>query len=169
MVRIDIMTDSDKNELTRAPGYYKKYKRSEILRIDKSHPYYRTSNKGNISEPRLIMAEHLGRNLTKDDIVYLKDGDVKNTAIDNLIVLTKREYFNIQTCARLEKARDRIISKISVYRQRIIDSGIDPAALDVGSTVAIDDPEGRWRQLDRDREAKDRSRRSSRGEIGEYM
>ena len=160
MVIVDEMTDNDKKELTRAPSYYNRYKRSKILRVDKDHPYYRTSNKGNISEPRLIMATHLGRNLTKDDIVYRKNEDLTNNAVDNFVVLTKREYFNIQTCARLERFRDRIISKISVYKQRIIDSGIDP------TTLVKEDPTGRWREVDRDREAAERSRRG-RGEYEE--
>lgn len=143
--------------LIRPPDYYSKGKRSRIVRIGKDHPYYRTSNKGNISEPRLIMAIHLGRNLTKDDIVYRKNDDYDDNAVDNLIVLTKREFFNIQSCARLERARDRIISKISVYKQRIIDSGIDPV------TLIKDDANGRWREVDRDREAYERSRRYSTG------
>ena len=67
-------------ELITKPYYYKS-SRSKVIRISKDHPFYRTSNKGNISEPRLIMANHLGRNLTKDDIVYLKDGDKSNTSI----------------------------------------------------------------------------------------
>lgn len=149
------------DDLTKAlispPDYYSKGKRSRIVRIGKDHPYYRTSNKGNISEPRLIMAIHLGRNLTRDDIVYRKNDDYDDNAVDNLIVLTKREFFNIQTCVRLERARDRIISKISVYKQRIIDSGIDPI------TLIKDDPDGRWREVDRDREAYERSRRYSTG------
>ena len=160
MVEVDKMTDEDKKELNRPPAYYNKSNRSKILRINKDHPYYRTSNKGNISEPRLIMAIHLGRNLTNDDIVYHRDNNVNNNDISNLIVLTKREYVNIHTCARLERFRDRINSKISVYKQRIIDSGIDPI------TLVKDDPNGRWREVDRDREAADRSRRG-RGEYEE--
>ncbi len=160
MVEVDKMTDKDKKELNRPPGYYSKGERSRVIRVNKDHPYYRTSNKGNISEPRLIMAEHLGRNLTNDDIVYIKDGDHSNMSVDNLVVLTKREYHNIQTCARLERAVERINSKISVYKQRIIDSGIDPV------TLTKDNPDARYREVDRDREAYDRSRRY-RGEVEE--
>lgn len=140
------------DELIRRPSYYSKGERSKVVRIDRDHPYYRTSNKGSISEPRLIMAEHLGRNLTKDDIVYLKDGDHSNNSVDNMIVLTKREYHNIQSCARLERARDRIISKIAVYKQRITDSGIDP------DTLTREASTDRCREVDRDKEAYDRGR-----------
>ena len=159
MADADKLTDNDKDKLTRPPGYYSKGERSKIIRITKDHPFYRTSNKGNVSEPRLIMAKYLNRNLTKDDVVYHKDGDKDNNDISNLIVLTRREYHNIQSCARLERARARIDSKISVYKQRIIDSGIDP------DTLSKDDTSGRWREVDRDREAYDRSRH--RGEVEE--
>ena len=158
MGEVSELTDSDKKELIRMPSYYRgSKKRSRVVRIGKDHPYYRTSNKGNISEPRLIMAEHLGRNLTRDDIVYLKDGNVDNKEINNLVVLTKREYHNIQSCVRLEIARERISSKISVYKQRIIDSGIDPV------TLCKTNPDDRFRGVDRDKEAYERGRRG-RGE-----
>ena len=143
------------DELIRRPSYYSKGERSRIVRIDRDHPYYRTSNKGSISEPRLVMATHLGRNLTKDDIVYHKNGDYNDNEIANLIVLTKREYHNIQSCARLERARDRIISKIAVYKQHITDCGIDP------DTLTREINTDRCREVDRDKEAHDRSRHRS--------
>ena len=155
MVETAKLSDEDMKALNRPPGYYSKGERSRILRVDKDHPYYRTSNKGNVSEPRLIMAEHLGRNLTNNDIVYHRDGNKDNNEVSNLVILTKREYHNIQSCARLERAVARINSKISVYKQRIIDAGID------STTLVKDDPEGRWREVDRDREAFERSRRYS--------
>lgn len=144
--------DSIGKALTRLPAYYDKGERSMIVHIGKDHPYYHTSNKGAISVARLIMAQHLGRNLTKDDIVYHKDEDKDNNDISNLIVLTKREYHNIQTHARLKRTLERVSSKVSIYRQRIIDSGIDP------DTLNKEDSDGRWREVDRDREAYERSR-----------
>ncbi len=150
------------DELTRPPDYYSKSKRSKIVRIDKDHPYYHTSNKGNISEPRLIMAIHLGRNLTRDDIVYRKNDDYNDNVTENFIVLTRREFATIRDWIRLKKQRARIDSKISVYEQYIIDSGIDPI------TLTKDNPNDRYREVDKDREAYDRSRRYSRGEAGEY-
>ena len=49
--------------------YGREYNRCRVLSIPKNHKYYESSNKGNIAESRLLMAEHLERNLTKDDIV----------------------------------------------------------------------------------------------------
>lgn len=146
--------------LAKPPSYYNKGIRSRIIRIDKDHPYYRTSNKGNISEPRLIMATHLGRNLTKDDIVYRKSDNYDDNSVDNFIILTRREFATIRDWKRLNKQRDRITSKISVYEQYMADYGIDP------TTLTKSDPDGRWREVDRDREAFDRSRQH-RGESEE--
>ena len=146
--------------LVTMPSYYSKGKRSRVVRIGTDHPYYRTSNKGNISEPRLIMATHLGRNLTKDDIVYRKNDDYDNNAVDNLMVLTRREFATIRDWKRLKLLGARIASKISVYEQYIIDSGIDPITLERSNT------NDRQREVDRDREAYERSRRY-RGEVEE--
>ena len=147
-------------ELVTKPDYYKKDKRSRIVNINRDHPYYHTSNKGNISEPRLIMAEHLGRNLTKDDIVYHKDDDCNNNEVSNLIVLTRREFATIRDWKRLKNLKDRIISKISIYEQYIADANIDIA------TLSRSDRTGRYWEVDRDRESYERSRRY-RGEIEE--
>jgi len=139
-------------ELTIPPSYYGKSGRSRVIRINKDHPFYRTSNKGNISEPRLIMATHLGRNLTRDNIVYHKDDDNSNNEIGNLVVLTRREFATVRDWRRLKKARERISSKISIYEQYMADAGIDP------TTLTKDSPDDRYREVDRDREAYDRSR-----------
>lgn len=133
--------------------------RNKMVRINRDHPYYRTSNKGSISEPRLVMATHLGRNLTKDDNVYRKSDDYDDNSPDNLIVLSLKQFAAARERKRYKKLLARIASYISVYEQRLLDSGIEPATLDAGTTLGIDDPDGRWRQLDRDREAFDRSRR----------
>ena len=140
-------------ELITKPDYYKITKRSKILRIDRDHPYYRTSNKGNISEARLVLAEHLGRNLTKDDIVYHKDENCDNNETDNLVCLTRREFTTIRDWRRLKKLKDRIISKISIYEGYIADAGIDLV------TLSRSDTTGRYREVDRDRESYERSRR----------
>ncbi len=143
-------------ELVKRPGYYKA-KRSKIVRIRKDHPFYRTSNKGNISESRLTMAIHLDRNLTKDDIVYIKDSNQSNISVDNLIVLTRREFATIRDLRRLKIMQVRLESKISVYEKYMIDAGIDPVTLNrSNSTIS-----SRYREVDRDREAYGRGRRSS--------
>ena len=117
-------------ELTKQPDYYTKQSRCRIVRIAKNHPYYRTSNNGNISEARLIMAMHLHRNLTKDDIVYFKDGDHSNVTITNLIVLTRREFCTVRELKRFRLLRDRLNSNISTYERYLAEAGIDPSTFD---------------------------------------
>ena len=128
-------------------------RRSRIVRISKEHPYYRTSNKGNIAEPRLIMAERLGRNLTSGEIVYVKDGNYDNTSADNLIILTRRESSIISGWKRLKERRLRLDSEIAIAERLITESRIDIATLD----RCEDD--GRYGEVDRDRETYERSRR----------
>lgn len=140
-------------ELIRLPNYYNKDNRSKIVRISRDHPFYRTSNRGNISEPRLIMAIHLGRNLTRDDIVYHKNDDNSDNELDNLIIVTRREFATIRDWKRLKKMKARIESQISVYEQYMIDAGIDSVTLT--RSFAND----RYREVDRDREAYERGRR----------
>ena len=159
MPRIYRMSGLEAGALTKTSAHSRKANRSKMVRIDRDHPYYRTSNKGSISEARLTMAIHLGRNLTKDDNVYRKSDDYDDNSVNNLLVLSVKQFAAARERKRYKKLRTRIESYISVYEQRLADSGINPAALDEGSTVRIDDPEGRWRQLDKDREAFDRGRR----------
>ena len=139
-------------ELTKKPDYYDSSGRSKIVNISRDHPYYITSNKGNISLPRLIMAEHLGRNLTKDDVVYHRDDNNNNNEITNLIVITRREFATIRDLKRLRAQKERIESKISVYEQYVLDAGIDPATLDRSFS------NDRYREVDRDRESYERGR-----------
>ena len=159
MPKVYRMSGLEAGALIKTSAHSRKAKKNKMVRISKDHPYYRTSNKGSISEARLVIATHLSRNLTKDDNVYRKSDDYDDNSVNNLLVLSLKQFAAARERKRYKKLKARIESYISVYEQRLADSGIDPAALDIGTTVHIDDPEGRWRQLDREREASDRSRR----------
>ena len=151
-MEVDILTSKDKKELNKPPDYYSKGKRGSIVRLAKDHPYYHTSNKGNVSEARLTMAIHLGRNLTNDDIVYFKDEDTTNVEVNNLIILTRREFWALQQLRKLKKQIERINSLMPIYERCLLEHGIDPITLDRELTT------NRYREVDRDREAYDRSK-----------
>lgn len=46
-------------------------------------------------EHRVVMEAHLGRKLTRNEIVHHKDGNKKNNAIDNLEVMTQSEHIRL--------------------------------------------------------------------------
>ncbi len=159
MPKIYSMSGTEAGALTKTSAHSRKARRNKMVRINREHPYYRTSNKGSISLARLAMATHLGRNLTRDDNVYRKNDNYNDNSPNNLLVLSLKQFAAARERKRYKRLKARIESYISVYEQRLADSGIDPIALDEGTTAYVEDPEGRWRQLDRDREAFDRSRR----------
>ena len=140
-------------DLNRPSNYYSEVRRSKILYIGKDHPYYETSNKGNISEPRLIMATHLGRNLVDTEIVYHRNEDYGDNSVGNLIILSRAELDRIVTWKRLNEQKLRIISKMSVIERELTEVDIDP------STLSRSNEEDRYREVDRDRVRYENSRR----------
>jgi len=70
-----------------------KYKRPrpELITLPKDHPFYCMTYKGRVAKARILMAEHLGRPLTRNEIVCYKDDFPLNTDISNL-ELRDRQY-----------------------------------------------------------------------------
>lgn len=58
-----------------------------------------------ILEHRELMQEHLGRNLSEDEVVHHIDGDVTNNSIDNLMVCTRSEHVKIHAEHRKNSTR----------------------------------------------------------------
>jgi hypothetical protein len=83
--------------------------------------HYTYTQKGWGLTSRLMMQEHLGRELTPNERVYFVDGDKNNLKIDNLqIKITKSlddrlEYLNTQI-RRLTEERDELLSRRSAAR-----------------------------------------------------
>lgn len=45
-----------------------------------------------ISYPKYLIEMHIGRHLTKDEIVHHKNGDVTDNSLDNLEVMLRKEH-----------------------------------------------------------------------------
>ena len=153
--------DNSQEWLTKPSSYFSKSTRGRVVSIHKDHLYYRTSNKGNIAISRLLMAEHLKRNLTKDDIVMFRNGNTTDERLDNLILLSIREFATIQIYKRLVSQLERINSKISLYREQILGYNIDPDSLSRTS------PADRYWEVERDIQAYERVRRNRRSDSEE--
>ena len=59
--------------------------------------YYEMSSKHgkNIRKHRLVIAEHLGRELSSDELVHHKDGDKRNNRLENLEILSRSEHVKV--------------------------------------------------------------------------
>lgn len=65
-------------------------KKGYILIRAMLHPM--ASKEGYVMQHRLVMAEHLGRNLTADEVVHHINGIKSDNRIENLVLLTKKEH-----------------------------------------------------------------------------
>lgn len=70
-------------------GYY-------VVYLSKDSPYVSMAWKsGYISEHRLVMAQKIGRLLTKDDIVHHRDGVRTNNTLNNLVLVTRHNHYTV--------------------------------------------------------------------------
>ena len=148
----------------------KKYTRGRIVSIPKDHPYYRSSNNGRIAVSRLLMAQHLGRNVTDADVVLFKNGNKDDEREENLLYVSKKEFADISTyrllVSRLSSTSadklERLNSQISLYKEHINSYNIDP------DTLERRRPTNRYWEVDRDVEAYARARRNRPADSEEY-
>ena len=97
-------------------NHYRRMKRNGSPLIYKYQPsgglveradgyYYITHNGKQVMYHRLLMAQHLGRELTADEVVHHKDRNRKNNKLDNLQLMTKVEHSSLHASERRHKRR----------------------------------------------------------------
>ena len=83
-------------------------KRPNHIHISKDNPYYRMSYKGYISEATLNMAKHLDRCLGSDEYIYFIDGNSFNSGIDNLQLVSHKEFTKLNQINRLDRRIEQL-------------------------------------------------------------
>lgn len=67
----------------------KSYKYQQIAR---DNPFYSMTSNGRISEHRLVMAQHLGRCLSRKELVHHIDNNPRNNNLSNLQLLSYKDH-----------------------------------------------------------------------------
>lgn len=83
-------------------------KRPNHVYISKTHPFYRMTYNGYVSEARLNMAEHLGRCLGGDEYIYFKDGNSFNEGVDNLELVSHKEFTKMNQIRRVSNQIEQL-------------------------------------------------------------
>ncbi len=90
-----------------------------LVWVDKSHPYYAMANKcSRILEHRLVMAEHLGRCLTEDEVVHHLNEKRDDNQLENLMLMSLGMHTQLHYMAGAKLGRPRtkrIYTKRSKY------------------------------------------------------
>lgn len=80
-----------------------------ILILMTNHP--NTDNRGYVAEHRLVMEEHLGRYLTKDEIVHHINHNQQDNHIENLQLMTPSEHTLYHNAERRKEIDKRLCYK----------------------------------------------------------
>lgn len=82
---------------------------AKLIKVEEDSPFismaYKLQSGYYIAEHRLVMAKHLGRCLTRNEIVHHKNGNDANSWLYNLELLTRNEHASIHAQLRSERTR----------------------------------------------------------------
>lgn len=68
---------------------------------------------------RILMEEHIGRKLDKNEIVHHKNGNIFNNNLDNLEIMTTVEHSRLHTTERMSKPSEKEkVSRFFTGRKR---------------------------------------------------
>lgn len=84
-------------------GYSISWNGYKRVKAPLDHPY--KDKKGYIMEHRLIVEQHIGRYLTKDEEVHHLNGDKLDNRIENLAILSKKEHRRIHLKDSIHKIK----------------------------------------------------------------
>lgn len=148
-VRLELHKDEDAMFLIRSraregekganwKGGRKKNKAGYVLVLKKGHPM--SDCNGYVMEHRLIMAEHLGRALRKNEVVHHKNGIKDDNHIENLELMLSGDHtkYHHKGCAPSQEAREKISKKA---KERLIDERKHPSYKSVNIQKCLQDKE----------------------------
>ena len=94
---------------SRKPGYTRINGGYVHVRVPHDSPFISMASRGElyIAQHRLVMAEHLGRVLTRHEFVHHIDGDKANNAIENLKIMSNSEHASMHSKRRAGDKRQR--------------------------------------------------------------
>ena len=100
--------DSQRKKILTKQGY--------VLVWNPNHPNAnKGKGKGYIFEHRLVMSEHLGRALEKNEVVHHKNGNKSDNRIENLELLTNEEHMRKHGYSMTEKRKDAFVASVDGY------------------------------------------------------
>lgn len=110
------------------------------MKLNYNEPYLRLKTNGFYSA-RLLMEDHLGRELTSDEIVHHIDGDSLNNEIENLQVVSRAEHIRIHRLGtKYSEEHCKNISKGLTGREIPIEARRNMSIAKIGNTNAAGGP-----------------------------
>ncbi len=107
-----------------------------VVSLPWEHQYIQTANaRGWILEHRLVMAQSLGRDLDKSEVVHHLNGNKKDNRIENLELMGREDHLNkhqgkpyIQRIKTLERTVKCLVARIKILESETSQEESNPSA-----------------------------------------